>query len=112
MPFFACDRGVITDVTEHGVLVSLSTSVRGLVPLAHMSADEAVAKDHRAYFQRGMGVRAAVRSVDGKRRHLILSLRGDPRGLQASLPKNMTVNVAFSGVTGCGGRSSLTRMHE
>lgn len=78
--FFLCFRvffsGVITEVADHGVLVSLSTSVRGLVPMAHLSKDEGVRKEFRKLFRRGMGVRAVVRSVDGGRRRLILSLVG------------------------------------
>lgn len=68
--------GVITEVADHGVLVSLSTSVRGLVPMAHLSKDDGVRQEFRKFFRRGMGVRAVVRSVDGGRRRLILSLAG------------------------------------
>lgn len=70
-------RGVVTEVAEHGVLVSLSTSVRGLVPLAHLSTDAGVAKKFRELFKRGMGVRVLVRKVDEERRGLILSLLGE-----------------------------------
>lgn len=73
-----CRRGVITGVEEHGVLVSLSTSVRGLVPLAHLSSDAAVSTNYRELFRRGMGVRVVVRKVDEERKGLILSLKGDP----------------------------------
>eukprot|EP00903_Cladosiphon_okamuranus_P010099 g9564.t2 len=71
-------RGVITEVAEHGVLVSLSTSVRGLVPLKHLSADAGVKKKFSELFKRGMGVRVLVRKVDEERRGLILSLIGVP----------------------------------
>lgn len=67
----------MTEVAEHGVLVSLSTSVRGLVPLAHLSADAGVKKKFRELFKRGMGVRVLVRKVDEERRGLILSLVGE-----------------------------------
>ncbi len=69
----------MTDVAEHGVLVSLSTSVRGLLPPEHMSKDDTaqVTKKFRSLFKRGMGVRVVVRKVDEERRGLILSLNGE-----------------------------------
>lgn len=73
---FLYSRGVITEIADHGVLVSLSTSVRGLVPMAHLSDNEGVRKEFRKFFRRGMGVRVVVRSVDGDRRRLIFSLVG------------------------------------
>lgn len=66
----------MTEVAKHGVLVSLSASVRGLVPLANISADKRVANSFTALFKRGMGVRAVVCSVDGERKRLILKLAG------------------------------------
>lgn len=77
----------MTEVAEHGVLVSLSTSVRGLVPLAHLSADAGVKKKFRELFKRGMGVRVLVRKVDEERRGLILSLVGEMHGLTRQWPE-------------------------
>ncbi|CAM9211625.1 unnamed protein product, partial [Ectocarpus sp. 12 AP-2014] len=75
-------RGVITEVAEHGLLVSLSNSVRGLVPLANLSSarsDASVtAKKLGELFKRGMGLRVLVRRVEEQRRRLILSLVGVP----------------------------------
>lgn len=70
-------RGVITEVADHGVLVSLSTSVRGLVPVTNLSEDEGVTKKFREHFKRGMGARVVVRKVDEERRGLILSVVGE-----------------------------------
>jgi len=70
-------RGVVTEVAEHGVLVSLSTSVRGLLPPAHIGQDAQATKKFRSLFKRGMGVRVLVRKVDEDRRGLILSLTGE-----------------------------------
>lgn len=72
----------MTEVAKHGVLVSLSASVRGLVPLPNISADRRVAKNFAALFKRGMGVRAVVCSVDGERKRLILKLAGTSEPIQ------------------------------
>lgn len=63
-------------MAKHGVLVSLSASVRGLVPVANISADKRVTKNFTALFRRGMGVRTVVCSVDGDKKRLILKLAG------------------------------------
>lgn len=57
--------------------MSLSTSVRGLVPLSHLSASEETTKNSLELFKRGMGIRVLVRKVDEERRGLILSLVGE-----------------------------------
>lgn len=57
--------------------MSLSTSVRGLVPVKHLSTNAGVNNKFRELFKRGMGVRALVRKVDEERRGLILSLVGE-----------------------------------
>lgn len=66
-------------MSKHGVLVSLSSSVRGLVPLALLSKDRSIKSKFSGLFARGMGVRAVVKSVDGDRRRLILSLIGESK---------------------------------
>lgn len=70
-------RGVIIEVAESGVMVSLSTCVRGLLPWASVSTDSGGKLLSRALFKKGMGVRVLVRSVDGKRHRLILTLVGE-----------------------------------
>lgn len=69
------------------MLVSLSTSVRGLVPLAHLSADAMATKKFLEHFLRGMGVRVLVRKVDEERRGLILSLKGECGWSSRSIPE-------------------------
>lgn len=74
-------------MAKHGVLVSLSASVRGLVPPANISSDKRVTNNFLALFRRGMGVRAVVRSVEGEKKRLILSLIGESKLLCAALRK-------------------------
>lgn len=59
------------------MLASLSSSVRGLVPCAHLSKTAGVAENFRALFKRGMGLRVLVRKVDEERRSLILTCVGE-----------------------------------
>lgn len=62
---------------DKGVIVSLSMSVRGLLPWASMS--DGAGKDiaSRSLFKKGMGMRVLVRSVDKEQHRLIFTLKGD-----------------------------------
>ena len=64
-------------MTDSEVLVALSTSVLGRIPVAHLSEDATVTETFRSLFKKGMGLRGVVHSVVEASHRLILSLRGE-----------------------------------
>lgn len=75
-------RGVISEINKNGLMVSLSTSVRGLLPWAGVRkgvGEEVKGKAEsksRVLFKKGMGLRVLVRSVETELHRLIFTLKG------------------------------------
>ncbi|CAM9675989.1 unnamed protein product [Sphacelaria rigidula] len=67
---------------DSGVMVSLSMSVRGLLPWASMSDESGKDTASRSLFKKGMGMRVLVRNVDKEQHRLIFTLKG----VRQSLP--------------------------
>lgn len=57
-------------------MVSLSMSVRGLLPWASMSDESGKDTASRSLFKKGMGMRVLVRNVDKEQHRLIFTLKG------------------------------------
>lgn len=56
-------------------MVSLSTSVRGLLPWASVLGEKEA--ESRLNFEKGMGIRVLVRNVEPQQQRLILTLKGE-----------------------------------